>query len=375
MDHVFPLCTLMGLLICAVFFSLSGFLPVWLGGEPEVIPLARQYLRVISFSQLFEMYSAVFSAILRCMGDTHTPLRFNFSAIVLNIILNFLLIYPSRTMTVFGFSFPMAGAGLGVAGAALGTVLSLVFSSLFLGLSLAFGKRSARLRLGKGISFSRDIIWNTVRLGVPTAMEQFITTSGQVAATRIVSTLGTISVAANHLAVSAESLSYMPAYGVSVATTTLVSQSIGAGEKDGAMNFGRIANRLGFCAMAFVGVLLFVLSEPLISLFTRDASVIALGAAMLRIVAVAQPLNASCSILSGALRGAGDAKGPFIICASCMWGLRLTLSCLFVFVFRWGLHGIWIAMIIDNMTRGAWCIARWKRGRWKENAAFAGAEL
>ncbi|MDY4191088.1 MAG: MATE family efflux transporter, partial [Oscillospiraceae bacterium] len=68
----------------------------------------------------------------------------------------------------------------------------------------------------------------------------------------------------------------------------------------------------------------------------------------------------------------GDAKGPFFICASCMWGLRLTLSCLFVFVFHWGLHGIWVAMIIDNMTRGAWCIARWRRGRWRENAVFSG---
>lgn len=370
-DHILPICTLMGTILCVAFFCLSGALPAWLGGEPEVIPLAQQYLRVIALSRLFEMFSSVFSAALRCMGDTHTPLRLNFSAILLNILFNFLLIYPSRTVTAGGISFPVYGAGLGVAGAAWGTVLALIFSSVFLGLSLRFGGRTIRLRL-RGISLDRGVIWNMLRLGVPTAMEQFITTSGQVAATRIVSTLGTVSVAANHLAVSAESLSYMPAYGVSVATTTLVSQSIGAGEKDGAMNFGRIANRLGFCAMAFVGVLLFALSEPLIGLFTRDEEVIALGAAMLRIVAVAQPLNASCSILSGALRGAGDAKGPFIICASCMWGLRLTLSCLFVFVFHWGLHGIWIAMIIDNMTRGAWCIARWRRGRWRENAVFSG---
>ena len=201
-------------------------------------------------------------------------------------------------------------------------------------------------------------------------MEQFITTSGQVISTRIVSTLGTVAVAANTLAVSAESLSYMPAYGVSVATTTLVSQSIGAKKKDDAKNFGKLANRLGFCAMIFVGILLFVLAEPLIRLFTRDESVIPLAAAMLRIVAIAQPLNASCSILSGALRGAADVKSPFFIGIFGMWGLRIPLALLFVFVFHWGLHGYWIAMVIDNMTKGALSILRFKQGKWMKNASL-----
>ncbi|MDD2955906.1 MAG: MATE family efflux transporter [Oscillospiraceae bacterium] len=372
LDHVLPVCSVFGLLLFLVFFSLSGFLPAWLGGEADVIPLARQYLQVISLSRLFDMFSSVFSSSLRCMGDTHTPLRINFSAIALNIFFNFMLIYPTRPFSIGAFSFVMPGAGLGVAGAAWGTVLAVMFSSLALGFSLVRGKRSARLCLPRGFRPDRRILINMLRLGIPTAMEEFITTSGQVAATRIVSTLGTVAVAANHLAVSAESLSYMPAYGVSVATTTLVSQSIGAEDRDGAMNFGRIANRIGFCAMIFVGVLLFLFAEPLIRLFTHDETVVMLAAAMLRIVAIAQPLTTSYSILSGALRGAGDARGPFIIGACCMWGLRLTLSCLFVFVFHWGLYGIWIAMIIDNMTRGIWIITRWNRGRWKENSALLG---
>ena len=165
----------------------------------------------------------------------------------------------------------------------------------------------------------------------------------------------------------------MPAYGVSVATTTMVSQSIGAEKKDDAMNFGKLANRLGFCAMIFVGILLFVLAEPLIRLFTRDESVIPLAAAMLRIVAIAQPLNASCSILSGALRGAADVKSPFFIGIFGMWGLRVPLALLFVFVFHWGLHGYWIAMVIDNMTKGALSILRFKQGKWMKNASLGRA--
>ena len=362
-----------GILLAAVFFGLHWQLPLWLGAETAVVPHAQAYLQVISLSLLFNMLSSVFSSLLRCMGDTHTPLKYNFTAIILNIIFNFLFIFPSRNLTVFGLTFPMFGLGLGVAGAAWGTALSLAVSAILLLLSLCDKRREIHLSLQKEqLKPDREILKNMVFLGIPTAMEQFISTSGQVASTRIVSTLGTVAVAANTLAVSAESLSYMPAYGVSVATTTLVSQSIGADKKDDAMNFGKIANRLGFCAMIFVGVLLFLLAEPLIRLFTRDESVIPLAAAMLRIVAIAQPLNASYSILSGALRGAADVKSPFFIGVFGMWGLRVPLALLFVFVFHWGLHGYWIAMIIDNMTKGALTIFRFRQGKWMKNSSLGG---
>ncbi len=362
----------LGAVLSGGFFALHWHLPHWLGAEADVLPLAQAYLRVVSFSLFFNMFSTVFSSLLRCMGDTQTPLRYNFLAIILNIIFNFLLIFPTRTMHVLGLEIPMIGAGLGVAGAALGTVLSIGVSGLLLFIALCDKRRVIHLTFEKdNLRPNTRILGNMVRLGVPVALEQFISTSGQVASTRIVSTLGTVAVAANTLAVNAESLSYMPAYGVSVATTTLVGQSIGAGKKDSAMNFGKVANRLGFTAMIFVGVLLFVLSEFLISLFTRDKAVIELGAQMLRIVAVAQPLNASCSILSGALRGAADAKTPFFISVFGMWALRVPLALLFVFVFHWGLAGYWIAMIIDNMTKGALSIYFFRRGKWAENNALS----
>ena len=361
-----------GLLMSGSFFALHWHLPYWLGAEADVLPLAQAYLQIISFSLFFNMFSTVFSSLLRCMGDTQTPLRYNFLAIILNIVFNFLLIFPTRTIPIFGLNIPMIGVGMGVAGAALGTVLSIGISAVLLFVALCSKSRPIHLTFEKeNLRPNRKILGNMVRLGVPVAMEQFISTSGQVASTRIVSTLGTVAIAANTLAVNAEGLSYMPAYGVSVATTTLVGQSIGADKKDDAMNFGKVANRLGFCAMIFVGILLFALSEFLISLFTRDQAVIELGARMLRIVAIAQPLNASCSILSGALRGAADARTPFFISIFGMWALRVPLALLFVFVFKWGLAGYWIAMIIDNMTKGALSIYFFNRGKWMENSVLS----
>ena len=146
------------------------------------------------------------------------------------------------------------------------------------------------------------------------------------------------------------------------ATTALSEGLMAKIQGTGSIDFGKIGS-----------ILLFVLAEPLIRLFTRDESVIPLAAAMLRIVAIAQPLNASCSILSGALRGAADVKSPFFIGIFGMWGLRVPLALLFVFVFHWGLHGYWIAMVIDNMTKGALSILRFKQGKWMKNASLGRA--
>ena len=185
-----------GVALTLVFFSLHWNLPIWLGAEEAVVPHARAYLQVIAFSLFFNMLSSVFSSLLRCMGDTHTPLKYNFTAIVLNIFFNFLLIFPTRDLSVFGFTFSMFGAGLGVAGAAWGTALSLAVSSGLLFFSLCDKRREIHLSLKKEyLKPNMDILKKMVFRGVPTAMEQFITTSGQVVSTRIVSTLGTVAMA------------------------------------------------------------------------------------------------------------------------------------------------------------------------------------
>ena len=150
-----------GAALTLVFFSLHWNLPVWLGAEEAVVPHAQAYLQVIALSLLFNMLSSVFSSLLRCMGDTHTPLKYNFTAIILNVIFNFLLIFPSRDLTVFGFTFPMFGAGLGVAGAAWGTALSLAVSATLLFLSLCNKRREIHLSLKKEyLKPDKDILKN-----------------------------------------------------------------------------------------------------------------------------------------------------------------------------------------------------------------------
>ncbi len=157
-------------------------------------------------------------------------------------------------------------------------------------------------------------------------MERSIISLAQIVITALITGIGTVAVAANHLAVTAESISYLPASGVAVAGTTLVGQAIGAGRKDLAQRFARTVSWMGIVIMTFGGSILFFFAPQLIQIFSTDPEVIDLGSQVLRIVAFAEPLFGASIVASGALRGAGDSKGPFLINLATMWGVRITLS-------------------------------------------------
>ena len=187
--------------------------------------------------------------------------------------------------------------------------------------------------------------------------------------TGIISGIGTAAVAANHLAVTAESVSYMPAFGVASAGTTIVGQALGAERKDLALRFSRITTYLGILIMTLAGAGLFFFAPQLISIFSTDPEVMELGAQVLRIVALAEPLFAASIVVTGVLRGAGDAKAPFLISLVTMWGVRITLS--LVLAPSFGLVGVWIAMAVELVVRGAIFLWRLYSNRWLDIRLFS----
>ncbi|MEG1687731.1 MAG: MATE family efflux transporter, partial [Angelakisella sp.] len=204
----------------------------------------------------------------------------------------------------------------------------------------------------------RQIMSRAIELGIPVALERITMSLGQLVYIRIISTLGTTALAAHHLAIQTESLSYMPSFGFSMAATTLVGQSIGADDRPGARNFGRIAANMTALLMTGAGVFIFFGGSLMLQLFTRDVTVIAIGAGLLRIVAFAQPPQAFANVYSGALRGAGDTRWPFYINLLGVWGVRVGLSLVLVTGLGWGLSGAWIAMLCDQVFRGYVCRRR-----------------
>lgn len=360
-----------GALVLALFQCLAGSIPRWLGAEPDVLPYAVSYLRFYSLGLPFAAMVAIFSAILRCLGDTKRPLIFNATANLLNVVLNFFLIYPTRTVSLLGLSFSVPGAGLGVAGAAIASALSLAVGGLLTLWSVFDPRRTLSIGLREDYRPDSAVIRRAARLGIPYIAERFTVNIGQLLMTRVVASLGTVAIAANHIAVTAEGMCYLPAYGVSFAATALVGQAVGARNKEDARAYGNLAGLFGFGICVFTGAALFLLATPLSSLFSPDPEVIALSAQVLRIVSVSEPMFAVSIVLSGALRGANDVKFPMFLALGCMWGVRVLLAPILVFYFHIGLAGVWAAMALDIICRGLLCIWRWKSGRWLRHAGLA----
>lgn len=361
--------SVLAILVCglgafALFMGLSPFIPRWLGAEPEVLPDAIAYLRIYSLSLLPNTCMCVMGPIIRCMGNAKLPLIFNTLANFLNIVLNFLLIYPTREI----WGHTVWGAGMGVAGAAWGTTISIAIAGIAMLLIFFKRKDGFRLSLREDWRPDREIIRRAAQLGLPYTVERSAINLGMLVTTRIISGVGTIAVAANHIAVTAEGLCYLPAYGIGTAATTLVGQSIGAKDTEGADKYGKLAELWGFVLCAITGAALFVTAPWLASLFNKDPMVVAEATLVLRIVAPIEPFFASFIILSGALRGAGDTRFPMFLCLGSMWCVRILCSFILVNLFGLGLAGAWTAMAADLLLRGTVCILRWRSGRWKKYA-------
>ncbi len=453
------------LLLGAVCAALSGPLPIWLGAEPDVVVGASAYLLVFALGLPFLQLNracvnmlqcsgdmrtpsalnvlmcaldvvfnlafifptrtvTVFGAsitlwnMLQCSGDMRTPSALNVLMCALDVVFNLAFIFPTRTVTVFGASITLWGAGLGVVGAAIGTVVAEAIVALLM--LWATCVRSPVLKLFGGDTNgarwrpTSRCLRTAARISAPIALErvlingaQIVSTGivaplgttavaanalavtaeslcympgfgigsaattlvgqAQIVSTGIVAPLGTTAVAANALAVTAESLCYMPGFGIGSAATTLVGQSIGANRRDLTRRFARTSVALGMGIMTVMGVLMYLLAPAMLALLTPVAAVQALGTEVLRIEAFAEPLFGAAIVCAGALRGAGDTLGPSLINLTTMWGIRITMAALLAP--RIGLAGVWIAMCVELCVRGSLFLVRLLRERWLTRAS------
>ncbi len=355
----------LGLLCTVVMCGLSPYIPVWMGGEPDILADATSYLFIISVTMLFKTISILFTAILRGSGDTKTPMAVNILVNVINVIGNFLLIYSPRTVSLFGKEVFFWGAGWGVSGAAAATSFSIVVGGLIM-VGVVFFKNTP-IRLSRKDNFKPDgeLLGTITRISLPAAGERLALNFGQIAQTFLVTGLGTIALASHHLASTAESVCFMPAFGFSAAVTTLVGQSLGAKQEDMAETFAKKTVKISVIFMSVMALGIFLGAEFLMKLFTQDPLVIAQGKVCLQIVAISEPFFAVAMSLSGALRGAGDTKWPFYITLLTMWGIRIVSSSIAIYVFGAGLYSIWIFMCLDQMARSFLFTLRFRTGHWK----------
>lgn len=355
----------LGIPLSALCFALSRKIPIWMGAAPEILDDAQTYVRIIACSMLFRSLLMVLTAIYRGFGDSSTPMMVNIGINLLNVAGNFFMIYKTRELIIFGHPITVWGAGLGVGGAALATTLSAMIGSISL-LIICFLPRSGPMRIFLHENFRPS--WKTLRevsrVSLPVMFERFSTSGAFVMTSAIIASIGTVSIAANSLAGQAESLSFMPGFAFGTAATTLVGQSLGAGSEALARKYVRLSCIIGSVVMFFMSCLLFFCSDGIISLFTPDARVIELGGRLLRILAFIQVPQMLAMVFSGALRGAGDTRSPFLITLSSMWGIRILGSVLAVKLLHKDLPWVCVIMCTDNIVRFFLYLWRYRQGKW-----------
>ena len=346
--------------MAALAAALSSPLPSLLRAEREIWQDASAYFLVYSLFLPALQLDNVTVGQLQATGNMRTPSVCMVLMCGLDVVFNALLIFPTGTLHLGTLALP--GAGLGAAGAALGTGLAELTVGLYLLYFLL--RRSPVLRLQKGerLRFDKDQLRPVVRISSPVAAEKLVLSTAQIVSTAIVAPLGTVAIAAHSFAITAESLCYMPAYGIQSAAAMLVGQSIGAGRQRLARRLGWVTVLLGIAGMVFTGALLYIFAAQMMGILSPDPDVIALGARVLRIEAFAEPLFGAAIVAGGVFQGAGSTLVPTLLNLGTMWGIRLPLA--WLAAPRWGLPGVWAAMCAELCVRGLLYLIRLGGKRW-----------
>ena len=334
------LLALLGLGICRQ-------LPCWLGGGAEICADASAYFLTFSLMLPFSQLNSLTAGFLQCAGDMVTPSVLNAVMCGLDVVCNALLI-----------------PHFGVLGAGMGTALACALVSLAMAWCCCVRNAQLRLRRGEAHAFRPEILKKAFRIGAPVAVQEIAMNGAMVASTMILAPLGAAAIAANSFAVTAESLCYMPGYGVGSAATTLVGRSVGAGDAVQARRYGNICTALGGALMGCTGLLMMIFCPFVFRLLTPVAEVQTLAAQALRIGLLAEPLFGVSIAAAGALRGAGDTLVPSLLNLGSIWIVRLGLSLLLVG--KLGLRGMWIAMAIELCVRGTLMLWRQKTSKFYE---------
>lgn len=353
----------LGLFIGAVTVGISPFLPRWLGADPALYANGSAYFAIICAPMLFRAGIVLFGAVLRAAGDMKTPMLVNLTVNAVNVVLNFFLIYETRSVQLAGHALTLPGAGMGVVGAAAATAISYVVGGVLMFLAMWHNRRVSPK--GLGLRLDRRIMGDCVRIGAPVALSRLGACLGQVVFSSQVTRLGTTALAAHSLALTAEQAFYIPGYGMQAAASTLCGNALGARDVRRLRACARTSTLLAAGVMALTGLVLFLFPGVMMALFTQDEQVIELGAKVLRIVAVSEPVFGASILLEGVFNGIGDTRTPLIISIATMWGVRILLTYVCVNGLHLGLVAVWCCMVADNVARGALLFIRYVRGRWQ----------
>ena len=353
---------LLGALLTAGTLLAARRIPVWMQVDPAIRDLAGRYFMILYLPMLFRTASILLGTVLRSAGDTRTPMRIGLVVNGINIVLNFLLIFPSRSIQVFGSEIAVPGAGLGVEGAAWASAAAFVYGGT--AMFRALWKHPVVSPRGQSFRPDREILKPCFRVAVPNLCQRFATSFGYVVFASLINSLGGVSTAAHTIANTVESLFYIPGYGMQTAAATLSGNAYGARDHEKLKKLGSTVLPLEVFLMVISGSLLFLLAEPLVRLFSRDESVIRLGTTVLRMVAVSEPFYGIPIVVEGLMQGVGKTTAPFVYNVIGMWAVRILGTWICTRFLGLGLVAAWGCMIGHNLLLCGCFLYHYFSGRW-----------
>lgn len=354
---------ILGAFFTVLTVALSGMIPVWMQVEEGIREMASTYFMILYLPMLPRTASIIFGTVLRSAGDTKSPMKIGLLVNLINVALNFLLIYPSRELPLFSRHFTMWGAGLGVIGAAVAFTVGGICIAVVLWRHKEISPR------GQKFAPDMQILKPCLRVAFPNMLQRFGTSLGYVAFAAMINSLGEVSTAAHTIANTVESAFYIPGYGMQTAAATLAGNAYGAKDGKRMKQLSTIFIPLEMLLMTVSGACLFLAAPLLMRLFSVHDAVITLGAIVLRMVAVSEPFYGFSIIIEGFMMGVGKTKAPFIYNIIGMWVIRIVGTFVCTQLLGFGLVSAWACMIAHNLLLFVLFLICYVRGVWNPLSA------
>ncbi|MFY9176637.1 MAG: MATE family efflux transporter [Caldicoprobacterales bacterium] len=322
--------------------------------DAETLAAGTVYLKIQMVGFVFMALTSTITASLRGIGDSKTAMVYNLTANVVNVILNYILIYGK-------FGFPR----MEVAGASLATIIGQFVAFVMAVRAVTRKGQYLELDIKDGFKPDWNILKNIFNIGIPSMIEQLVMRAGVIIYARTVASLGTVAYATHQVSMNIQAMSFMNGQAFAVSATSLVGQSLGKKRPDMSNAYAQRTRRIGMTVSMILAVTFFFFGRYIVALYTNETEVIEQGAKILMLVAFIQPFQSSQFILTGALRGAGDTRATAIIIFITVLLVRPGLAILTIKHLEWGLIGAWIALVADQMLRSLLVLIRYNSGKWK----------
>lgn len=352
----------LGILFTSVTLLLAPYIPHWMQADSSIRQDAANYFFILYAPMLPRTATLIFGTVLRAAGDTKTPMRVGIIVNIINVVLNFVLIYPTKTYSFFSSSITLHGADMGIEGAALASAVAFTVGGVLI--TIALWKHPDISPKGMRILPDMNILRPCLKVAIPNMLQRFGTSLGYVVFASMINALGDVATAAHSIANTVESAFYIPGYGMQTAAATLAGNALGARDRERMRDFSKVTLIIEVALMIVTGGLLFAFAEPMMAIFSKDRAVVDLGAFVLRMVALSEPFYGVSIILEGMMLGVGYTMIPFIYNVIGMWGIRIVGTYICTTFLGMGLVSAWSCMILHNLLLFALFTTRYVQRKW-----------